>query len=185
MRIIAGTLKGRKLAAFEGRDIRPTSDRTRESLFNLLMHGAYAGTSIVDQEVADLCCGTGALGLEAISRGARAATFVDQDKKSLQLARDNAVHCGVANQCHFLQADVTKLPPARTPFSLVLMDAPYGTPLLQPAFHALRSGGWLAPGTLLVSELPHTAHAPLLESAALRESRNYGKAVIHIYSYSN
>src|ERR1700744_698644 len=105
MRIIAGQFKGRKLLPPEGKDIRPTSDRTRESVFNLLMHGQYAGEAILGQHVLDICCGTGALGLEALSRGARIATFIDADKKSIELARKNALHCGVTNAAFFVQAD--------------------------------------------------------------------------------
>lgn len=181
MRIIAGRFKGRKLASFEGRDIRPTSDRTRESIFNLLMHGKYAGLAVIDQHVVDLCCGTGALGLEALSRGAAAATFIDQDKKSLGLARDNALHCGISNVCHFVQADVTKLPPSTQTAALILIDAPYTTPLLTPAYASLKARGWLSAGTLIVSELPSHTPAPILEGTELLDSRKYGKATVHIY----
>ena len=184
VRIIAGTLKGRKLKSFEGKDIRPTSDRTRESIFNLLMHGHYAGESVIGQHVVDLCCGTGALGLEAVSRGARAATFVDQSKAALGFAKDNAMHCGVVQQCHFLQADVTRLPPAREPAALVLMDAPYAKPLLVPAYASLRAQGWLAQETLIVNELPRGQEPPALPGAELRDSRKYGKAMIHIYRFA-
>lgn len=181
MRIIAGIFKGRKLQSFEGREIRPTSDRTRESIFNLLMHGSYGGLAIIDQPVADLCCGTGALGLEALSRGASSCVFVDQDKKSLGLARDNAIHCGISSACHFVQADVTKIPAAYNPVSLALMDAPYNAKLLAPAYQSLKNGGWLGPGTLIVSELPTGEQPPALDGASLLDSRKYGKATVHIY----
>jgi 16S rRNA (guanine966-N2)-methyltransferase len=181
MRIIAGRFKGRKLQPPVGQDIRPTSDRTRESIFNLLMHGAYAGDSIIDQHVVDLCCGTGALGLEALSRGAASCVFVDQDKKALTLAKDNAIHCGISNACHFIQADVAKLPTTATHAALILMDAPYATPLLAPAYGSLRSGGWLRADTLIVSELLHHATPPSLDGAQLLDSRKYGKAMVHIY----
>lgn len=181
MRIIAGRFKGRKLAEFEGRDIRPTSDRARESMFNLLMHGQYAGEAVIGQHVVDLCCGTGALGLEALSRGAESVTFVDQDKKALGLARDNAIHCGISNTCHFLQGDVTRLPTASKQAALILMDAPYDTPLLAPAYASLKAQGWLQSGTLIVNEMPSHATPPQLDGAELLDSRKYGKATIHIY----
>lgn len=184
MRIIAGRFKGRKLKSFEGRDIRPTSDRARESIFNLLMHGQYAGAAVMDQHVADLCCGTGALGLEALSRGAMAATFVDQDKKALTLARDNALHCGISSTCHFVQADVTRLPVARESVALVLMDAPYDTPLLAPTYASLKAQGWLKAGTLMVAELHSDVPPPSLDGAELLDSRKYGKATVHIYRCS-
>ena len=181
MRIIAGQFKGRKLLGFEGKDIRPTSDRTRESIFNLLMHGQYAGENILGCHVLDICCGTGALGLEALSRGARIATFIDTDKKSLELAKQNAMHCGVTNAAFFLQADAAKLPAAREPASLVLIDAPYDKLLLAPAYDALRCNGWLAPNALIVAELQRAAPVPALEGAELIDERSYGKPKVLIY----
>lgn len=181
MRIIAGKMKGRKLFPPQGDAIRPTSDRTRESVFNLLMHGQYGGRHIIDQQVVDLCCGTGALGLEAISRGAAECTFIDQDKHAIALARENALHCNVMSQCQFIQADAARLPAARTQAALVLMDAPYTTALTEPAYTALRSGGWLAPDALFVVELPKQNTAPILAGAECIDTRHYGKTSILIY----
>ncbi|MDX2094926.1 MAG: 16S rRNA (guanine(966)-N(2))-methyltransferase RsmD [Alphaproteobacteria bacterium] len=181
MRIIAGQFKGRKLLTPEDTSIRPTSDRTRESIFNLLMHGQYAGENIVGQPVLDLCCGTGALGLEALSRGARIATFVDKNKTALALARQNALHCGVTQQCFFIQGDAASLPPAREAVALVLIDAPYATPLLAPAYEALRRGGWLAPHALIVAEQERGANVPTLNGAELIDERQYGKPKVLVY----
>lgn len=181
MRIIAGSLKGRKLYSPEDDSIRPTSAMSRESIFNLLMHGQFGGQQIIDQRVADLCCGTGALGLEAISRGAASCYFIDQSKKSLELAKQNALHCNVVSQCHFIPADVTKLPPAQHPMALVLMDAPYGKKLHSTAYTALRAGNWLQSGSLFVVELPKFDKPPELDGAELLTSRQYGKAAIHIW----
>ena len=185
MRIIAGQFKGRKLLGFEGKDIRPTSDRTRESVFNLLMHGQYAGDNIRGCHVLDICCGTGALGLEALSRGARIATFIDCDRKSLELAKQNALHCGVTNAAFFVQADATKLPAAREPAILVLIDAPYGMKLLQPCYASLQAGGWLAPGALIVTEQERSAPALALDGAELIDERTYGKPKVLVYRVSN
>lgn len=182
MRIIAGSLKGRKLHPPEGDAIRPTSDRTRESVFNLLMHGQFGGDHIIDRRVADLCCGTGAMGLEAISRGAASCQFVDLSKKSLELAKQNAVHCGVANQCHFLAADITKLPPVTQPYALVMMDPPYAKAILGQTYHSLRHGQWLAEGSLLLAELPRRTELPALEGATLVTSRDYGRLTsVHVW----
>lgn len=182
MRIIAGSLKGRKLHTPEGDAIRPTSDRTRESVFNLLMHGQFGGDNIIDQRVADLCCGTGAVGLEALSRGATSCQFVDISKKSLELAKQNALHCGVVNQCHFLAADITRLPPVTQPFALVFMDPPYAKTILSQTYQSLRSGNWLAADSLLVAELPRRTDLPPLEGAELLTSRDYGKHTsIHVW----
>ena len=181
MRIIAGQFKGRKLTPPEGNAIRPTSDRTRESIFNLLMHGQYAGENIIGCHVLDLCCGTGALGLEALSRGARIVTFIDKDKTSIALAKANALHCGVTHAAFFVQADVASVPPMREPASLVLMDAPYATPLLAPAYAALQRGGSLLPGALIVAEQERHAPIPVLEGAELIDERHYGKPKVLVY----
>lgn len=181
MRIIAGSLKGRKLALPEDDSIRPTMDRTREAIFNLLMHGAYAGEAIREAHVLDLCCGTGAMGLEAISRGARTVTFVDQSKKSLSLAQQNALHCGVLQQCHFVHSDVRSLSRARKPVSLAFFDAPYAANLLAATYDALVKGGWLQPQALLVAELPASQELPALPEATHIDARRYGKADIHIW----
>lgn len=181
MRIIAGKFKGRKLKAPEGQDIRPTGDRVRESIFNLLMHGQYGGLDIFDQHVADLCCGTGALGLEALSRGARAVTFVDADKRALALAQENAIHCGAVQHCFFVACDVARLPVAREPAALILMDAPYAKPLLPVAYAALRAQHWLQQHTLIVSESSRDVAPPALDGATLIDTRHYGKAQIAIY----
>ena len=181
MRIIAGQYKGRKLTPPVGDAIRPTSDRTRESVFNLLMHGAYGGDDIIGQHVVDLCCGTGAMGLEALSRGARIATFVDKDRKSLELARANALHLSATNASFFVQADAARLPAAREAAALVIMDAPYATPLLVPAYASLRQGGWLAEGALLVAEQSRSMAVAELDGAALVDDRQYGKARVLVY----
>ncbi len=181
MRIISGQFKGRKLFTPEDKNIRPTSDRTRESIFNLLMHGAYGGENIIGCHVLDLCCGTGALGLEALSRGARLVTFIDKDKTSIALAKQNAMHCGAAQQSFFIQGDAANLPTAREKVDLVLMDAPYATPLLAPAYASLVRSGWLAPGALIVAEQERNAAVPALEGAELIDERQYGKPKVLIY----
>ncbi len=181
MRIIAGRMKGRKLLTPTNDKIRPTSDRLRESIFNLLMHGSYGGEHIIDRRVMDLCCGTGALGFEAISRGASECIFVDQDKSSLALAKDNAMHCQVIPSCQFLLADVARLPAVRAPVALVLMDAPYDRPLTLPAYTALCNGNWFEEGALFVIEQSKTSATEQLPGAEIIDERNYGKAQIVIY----
>ena len=181
MRIIAGKFKGRKLHTPEGDDIRPTSDRAREAIFNLIMHGRYAGENVIDAHVLDICCGTGALGLEALSRGGRIATFIDQDKRSIELAKQNVTHCSANAQSFFVQSDAAKLPPAREAANLVLMDAPYASPLLVPAYTALVAGGWLAPAALIVAEQSRAMEVPELTGATLLDARIYGKAKILVY----
>lgn len=181
MRIIAGQYKGRKLLPPADNSIRPTLAATRESVFNLLMHGQFGGDNIIGEHVVDLCCGTGAMGLEALSRGARIATFIDKDRKSLELAKQNALHCGASQQSFFVSADATRLPPAKEVASLVMFDAPYDKPILLPSYESLKAGGWLKAGTLLVAEQQRYTEVPALEGTEIADNRKYGKTNIVIY----
>jgi 16S rRNA G966 N2-methylase RsmD len=106
---------------------------------------------------------------------------VDSDKRSLELAKQNALHCGVISASFFIAADVARLPIAREPAALVLIDAPYAKPLLTPAYDSLRAQGWLMEGTLLVAEQPRGMDAPELLGTERIDSRQYGKTMVHIY----
>lgn len=152
MRIVGGRLRGRALAAPRTRDIRPTSDRLRESLFNILGH-AY-GDPVTGARVLDLFAGTGAFGLEAMSRGAVFALFVDDGAEARALIRENVAALGLGGATKILRRDATKLGTAYPiePFSLVFLDPPYGRGLAAPALSAARAGGWLAPDALIVVE---------------------------------
>lgn len=152
VRIVAGEFRGRNLAAPRTQTIRPTADRLRESLFNVLAH-AYDDV-VVDARVLDLFAGTGALGLEAISRGARYAIFVEEGVEGRGLIRDNIEALGLTGRTKLLRRDATKLGPAGTvePFQLVFADPPYGKGLGEAALQSAVEGGWLAPGALVVLE---------------------------------
>src|SRR5579872_2404751 len=152
MRIVGGRLKGRNLASPTSRDIRPTADRLRESLFNILIH-AY-DDPIAGARVLDLFAGTGALGIEAISRGAAFALFVDNGAEARALMRNNVEALGLGGVTKVYRRDATNLGPAHPvePFSLVFLDPPYGKGLADQALASLRDGGWLTPGALLVVE---------------------------------
>jgi len=181
MRIVAGSLKGRRLASPEGRDIRPTADRTRQALFDILEHGHLiegGGSALVDAIVLDAFCGTGALGLEALSRGAAEATFMDMNRAALDAARANAKALGVA--ANFILADATNPPRARTAASLVFLDPPYDSALGAPALLALRDAGWIAPGAIISLEMsgPGLSRFALPEGFSAAGERRYGKARI-------
>ena len=151
MRVIGGRLRGRNLAAPTSREIRPTADRLRESLFNILMH-AY-GNPIADARVLDLFAGTGALGIEAMSRGAAFTLFVDDGAEARALLRENVQTLGLGGSTKIYRRDATKLGPAELgQFSLVFLDPPYGKGLAEKALASAREGGWLAPGALVVVE---------------------------------
>jgi len=160
MRIVGGRLRGRNLSAPKSNAIRPTADRLRESLFNILAHGY--GDPIADARVLDLFAGTGALGLETISRGAAFALFVDDGAEARALMRDNIETLGLGGVTRIFRRDATKLGPAHPiePFTLVFLDPPYGHGLAEKALISAREGGWLAPETLIVVEEKAAAFVP-------------------------
>jgi len=152
MRIVGGRLKGRNLASPATRDIRPTADRLRESVFNILIH-AY-DDPIADARVLDLFAGTGALGIEAVSRGAKFALFVDNGAEARALLRNNVEALGLGGVTKVYRRDATDLGPAHPvePFALVFLDPPYGRGFAEKALASLRDGGWLTKDGLLVVE---------------------------------
>lgn len=181
MRIIAGKYKNRRLFVPEGDAIRPTSSRTRESLFNMLMHGSFGGEQVIGARVADICCGTGALGFEAISRGAEHCTFVDSSRAALQLAEKTAKHFGAESHCAYLHTDARKLPKVLAPFDLVMTDPPYDTKLVPDLYAQLHLQGWLGEGSVFAAEIPSYTHEITLEAAECVTTRKYGKAALCIW----
>jgi 16S rRNA (guanine966-N2)-methyltransferase len=152
MRVVGGRLKGRGIAAPTSRDIRPTADRLRESVFNILIH-AY-NNPIEGARVLDLFAGTGALGIEAISRGAAFALFIDNGAEARALLRNNVEALALGGVSKVYRRDATDLGPAHPmqPFALAFLDPPYGKGLAEKSLASLRDGGWLVPGALLVVE---------------------------------
>ena len=152
MRIVGGRFGGRTLASPRSQAIRPTADRLRESLFNILIH-AY-GDPITGARVLDLFAGTGGLGLEALSRGAAFALFVDDAAEARALLRENIAALGLGGVTRIFRRDAIRLGPAHPvePFSLVFLDPPYGKGLAEKALVSARDGSWLAPGALVVVE---------------------------------
>ena len=152
MRIVGGRLRGRNLARPKSAAIRPTADRLRESLFNVLAH-SYGGP-VTDARVLDLFAGTGALGLEALSRGASFALFVDDRAEARALIRANVEALGLGGISRIFRRDATKLGSAHPlpPFSLVFADPPYGKGFAETALVSAHEGGWLEPEVLIVVE---------------------------------
>ncbi|MCU0887173.1 MAG: 16S rRNA (guanine(966)-N(2))-methyltransferase RsmD [Rubritepida sp.] len=168
MRIIAGRWRGRRLVAPAGETTRPTGERARQALFDMLWHAPWAGRARVEGAIVlDAFAGTGALGLEALSRGATHATFLEQDRAALAALRANVAACGA--EARVLAADATRPPRAPHPCTLLFLDPPYGAGLVAPALAALDAAGWIAPGALVCAELgprdapPGTRFAPLAE----------------------
>ena len=152
MRVIGGRLRGRNIASPASNDIRPTQDRLRESLFNILMHGFE--NPIDGARVLDLFAGTGALGIEAVSRGAAFTLFVDNGAEARALLRNNVEALGLGGVTKVYRRDATNLGPAHPmePFSLVFLDPPYKRGLADKALASLRDGKWLTPDALVVVE---------------------------------
>ena len=152
MRVVGGRLKGRNIASPTTQAIRPTADRLREALFNILIH-AYENP-ILDARVLDLFAGTGALGIEAVSRGAKFTLFVDNGSEARALLRNNVEALGLGGVTKVYRRDAADLGPAHPvePFSLVFLDAPYRMKLAEKSLNSLRNGGWLTPDALLVVE---------------------------------
>lgn len=174
MRIIAGQWRGRPLAAPKGEATRPTADRTREALFSML---ASRVGSFEDLAVADLFAGSGALGFEALSRGAASCLFVEQDRVALDALRANAERLGV--RADIRAASVLALGPAPKPMDLILMDPPYGTGAGSVALDKLARLGWTGPATWVSIE---TAKAETVEVAGFttETERIHGKAKLTI-----
>ena len=152
MRVVGGRLRSRPIAGPKGPGLRPTADRLRESLFNILAHGY--GDPVQGARVLDLFAGTGALGIEALSRGAAFALFVDDGVEARALLRQNSETLGLGGVSRIFRRDAIKLGPAHPiePFSLVFLDPPYGKGLAEKALASAREGGWLKPDALIVVE---------------------------------
>ena len=173
MRIVGGKHRGRSLAAPGGRDTRPTTDRTRQAIFNILAHADWApefeGAALVDA-----FCGTGALGLEALSRGAAWCGFLDMGRPALDAVRANVEALGESGNARILRADATKPPPAPRACGLAFLDPPYGQDLAPRALDGLLKAGWLADGALAVVEVAERDPLPLPDGFTAVDERRYG-----------
>jgi 16S rRNA (guanine966-N2)-methyltransferase len=185
MRIIGGRFKGTGLASVGKGDVsahlRPTTDRVRESIFNLLVNGGY-GDPITDARVLDLFAGTGALGFEALSRGAVFVLFIDEGAKARALVRQNTDILRAIGTTKLFRRDATKLGlVVGEPFDLVFLDPPYGKDLGIKALNAAKNGGWLAKDALIVWEEGSEQAAP--DGFDMLDARKYGDTWLHIFRF--
>lgn len=191
VRIIAGSRKGRLLTAPVGQATRPTADRVRQALFDMLLHAPWGGHALISEaHVLDAFAGTGALGLEALSRGAKHATFFETSRPALAALRANIHACKWEESCTVIARDVTSPPAGTSPAGLVFLDPPYHQNLPERALKALQSKGWIAPNAIAVietgreealpfsnpEEAPETASAP-----AFLAERQHGAARFSIW----
>ena len=181
MRIVGGRLRGRVLSAPSSRAIRPTSERLRESIFDILEH-RFPG-HIEDARVVDLFAGSGALAIEALSRGARFALFVDNGAEARAVLRANVEALALGGVTRIWRADATRLgsAPAGGPFALAFLDPPYGQGLAGPALASLVEGGWLEPNALCVVEEAAKVDIAAPVGLARVDERIYGDTKISIF----
>jgi 16S rRNA (guanine966-N2)-methyltransferase len=184
MRIVAGALRGRQIAAPRREGLRPTGDRVRESLFNILEHG-IEGFALSGARVIDLFAGTGALGLEALSRGASFCLFVEDSADARALIRANIEALELTGATRIFRRSATDLGPAgpMAPFTLAMLDPPYGKGLGEEALASLIGGGWLMPGAIAVAEERAGTDVAWPEGFAEIDRRRYGDTAIMIARY--
>lgn len=185
MRIVAGKFRGKALLTPGDDAIRPTSDRARESIFNILV--SRIGHDFTGLKVLDLFAGTGALGLEAISRGAASVVFVDTAAEARGLIRDNIEAFGLGGVAKLLRRDATDLGPAGTMagIGLAFLDPPYSKGLGELALVQIRDGKWLAPGATIVLEESREAAVVIPDGFTLEDRREYGAAAVHFLSVAS
>jgi 16S rRNA (guanine966-N2)-methyltransferase len=175
VRIVGGRFRGRPLAAPTREGTRPTSDRVREAIFNILAHGG-TGVELEGARVLDLFAGTGALGLEALSRGAQFCLFIEHDPEARALARRNIEALGLTGVTKLFRRDATELGPAgkNSGFTLAFLDPPYGQGLAERSLTSAAEGGWLAPGAVAVVEERKCIEVALPASYAAFDHRTWG-----------
>ncbi len=173
MRIVGGLHRGKRLAAPEDGAIRPTADRAREALFNILQHGDWP---LRDAAVLDVFAGTGAVGCEALSRGAGHVDFLDSAPAAVALIRQNLKAIGREKDAGVLQRDARRPGLARSPAALAFFDAPYRSGLAAPALAALDAAGWLAPDAVCVIEQHRDEPFDLPRDWTVGDDRRYGPA---------
>jgi 16S rRNA (guanine966-N2)-methyltransferase len=186
MRIVSGEFRGKALAAPPGQGTRPTSDRARQAIFNILDHAAWS-PGLRDRRVIDLFAGSGALGLEALSRGAAFCLFVETDEAARGAIRENVEAMGLFGRTRVHRRDATQLgrrPGADGPaFDLAFLDPPYGKGLGETTLEALAAGGWLAPGGLVVFERGADEPPPAPAAYEALDARAYGAAKVWFLRY--
>jgi 16S rRNA (guanine966-N2)-methyltransferase len=187
MRIVAGTLRGRPLVAPKGQSTRPTADRTRQAIFNVLEHASWS-PGLAECRVIDLFAGSGALGIEAVSRGADFCLFVDRGEPARAAIRTNLTALGLGHRARIDRHDAAALGRIAladgAPFDLAFLDPPYGKDLAEAALSALAAGGWLAAGAVAVVERGLGDPTPLPAGYVAHDERNWGAARVSFLGYS-
>jgi 16S rRNA (guanine966-N2)-methyltransferase len=175
MRVTGGRLGGRALVAPPDARVRPTSDKVRQAVFNILEHNDFGmGFAIEGVRTADLFAGTGAMGIEALSRGGAFCAFIDDAAESRALIRQNVETLGLTGITKIWRRDATALGKATEPYDLVFLDPPYRKNLIAPALASLRAGEWLSPDALIVAEAALDDDRPSTDGYTVLDERTYG-----------
>jgi 16S rRNA (guanine966-N2)-methyltransferase len=177
LRIITGTHRGRSLEIPLNKEVRPTSGRVREAAFNILSHGVFRDhdhTILENARVADLFCGSGALGFEALSRGANHVTFTDKNSDNLEVARRNAAMLGETKKCKFIRCDSSEPPTEQTAFDILFLDPPYKSGMLELSISNLITRGWSRTNSIFVIECSKHESINPHENLSLHSQRIYG-----------
>ncbi|NDF12242.1 MAG: methyltransferase domain-containing protein [Proteobacteria bacterium] len=195
MKVIAGKHKGRNIAPPANKDVRPTTGMAREAIFNLLQHGKFMkapdfvqdeNPSVLEgRRVVDIFCGTGAMGIEALSRGAGHVVFIDQNPRVMDLLEATIKHIGEGPNTAFIRSDSTRLPKARNTCMLAFVDPPYNKGLALPALKSLANQGWLGHGAVVVVETSRKEDINLPEKYFLVDERDYNNTRIRVLQYRN
>lgn len=188
MRIVGGTFRGRNIISPEGLTTRPTSDRARQAIFNILHHASWRdGDVLTDAAVLDLFAGTGAMGLEALSQGAQHAVFIEQDAKALKACRDNIAAFGVTGSTKIINGNALaplSRPADLAPRSLVFLDPPYAKDFGTASLVAAAQKNWLAPQAVIVMEMAKKQPEIVPPGFTLHDTRDYGVARVMFMTYT-
>lgn len=187
MRVISGKYAGRRIETLKGRKIRPTTGKVREAIFNILAHGKLfsADTSVIDNAVVlDLFCGSGSLGIEALSRGAKSAIFIDIEPSHLDIVRKNVNHIGAHADSDFIRCDSSNPPTPKVACDLVFIDPPYDSALAPKTLKNLVTTGWLKEHAVVVLELPKKTSFTLAPGFTELYNRTYGITRVLIMEWS-
>ena len=188
MRIVGGSRRGRKILSPKGLSVRPTSERIRESLFDIIMHGQFDKPELKKSKVIDFFAGTGALGLEALSRGAKSLIAIEHNKYTLEYLRKNIEKLEFSDQVTIIHGDATKLPPAKeyqSNCSYAFLDPPYDSNITAEVIKCAYQGGWLDINTVIVIEISNQMNFDIPEEFKIIEDRLYGRSRLLFIRLSN
>ncbi len=179
MRVITGKYRNKKIYTSLPRakelDFKPTTSKTRQAVFNMLLNSPRVGIDVVGADVLDLCCGSGSFGIEALSRGAKHVTFIDIEEEHLKVARYNIESLNEASNCSFLRVSADRLPASSKKYNLIYIDPPYFSNLIIPTLNKLAEGKWLAKENMILIEAGDREKLELPEGFELLDHRKYGK----------